>query len=135
MLGSLFNKVASSDEQLFKKETLTQVFPVYIAKFLRTAFYIACLVAAPDSLTTVQVSQLGCLFFGLAPPCDFDYLDQKLTQNVPQTILYYHVTKQFLINGPQVQRFVQEILPVLQSWADQNEKEIDIFDQHLEKTL
>ena len=75
------------------------------------------------------------MFFGLAPPCDFDYLDQKLTQNVPQTILYFHVTKQFLINGPQVQRFVQEILPVLQSWADQNKTEIDIFDKHLEKTL
>ena len=28
---------------------------------------------------------------------------------------------------------MQEILPVLQSWADQNEKEIDICDQHLEK--
>ena len=30
---------------------------------------------------------------------------------------------------------MQEILPVLQSWADQNEKEIDIHDQHLEKML
>ena len=30
---------------------------------------------------------------------------------------------------------VQEILPVLQSWADENEKEIDICDQHLEKML
>ena len=30
---------------------------------------------------------------------------------------------------------MQEILPVLQSWADQNEKEIDICDQHLEKML
>ena len=30
---------------------------------------------------------------------------------------------------------MQEILPVLQSWADQNEKEIDLCDQHLEKML
>ena len=30
---------------------------------------------------------------------------------------------------------MQEILPVLQSWADQNEKEIDVCDQHLEKML
>ena len=44
-------------------------------------------------------------------------------------------TSTLLINGPQVQRFVREILPVLQSWADQNEKEIDICDQHLEKML
>ena len=42
-------------------------------------------------------------------------------------------TSTLLINGPQVQRFVQEILKVIQSWADQNEKEIDICDQHLEK--
>ena len=47
----------------------------------------------------------------------------------------YRTTSTLLINGPQVQRFVQEILPVLQSWADQNEKEIDICDQHLEKML
>ena len=30
---------------------------------------------------------------------------------------------------------MQEILPVLQSWADQNEKEIDIWDRHLKKML
>ena len=30
---------------------------------------------------------------------------------------------------------MQEILPVLQSWSDQNEKEIDLCDQHLEKIL
>ena len=42
----------------------------------------------------------------------------------------YRTTSTLLINGPQVQRFVQKILPVLQSWADQNKKEIDICDQH-----
>ena len=47
----------------------------------------------------------------------------------------YRTTSTLLINGPQVQRSVQEILPVLQSWADQNEKEIDICEQHLEKML
>ena len=45
----------------------------------------------------------------------------------------YRTTSTLLINRPQVQRFVQEILPVLQSWADQNE--IDPCDQHLEKML
>ena len=44
----------------------------------------------------------------------------------------YRTTSTLLINGPQVQRFVREILPVLQSWADQNEKKIDICDQNLE---
>ena len=47
----------------------------------------------------------------------------------------YRTTSTLLINGAQVQRFVRMILPVLQSWADQNEKEIDICDQHLEKML
>ena len=46
-------------------------------------------------------------------------------------IKIYRTTSTLLINGPQVQRFVQEI-PVLQSWADQNKKEIDICDQHFE---
>ena len=45
----------------------------------------------------------------------------------------YRTTSTLLLNRPQVQRFVQEILPVLPSWADQNEKEIDICDLHLEK--
>ena len=45
----------------------------------------------------------------------------------------YRTTSTPLINGPQVQRFVREILPV--AWVDQNEKKIDICDQHLEKML
>ena len=47
----------------------------------------------------------------------------------------YRTSSTLLINGPQAQRFVQEILLVIQSWADENEKEIDIHDQHLEKML
>ena len=47
----------------------------------------------------------------------------------------YRTASTLLINIPQVQRFVREILSILQSWADQNEKEIDIFDQHLDKIL
>ena len=34
----------------------------------------------------------------------------------------YRTTSTLIINGTQVQRFVQEILTVLQSWADQNKK-------------
>ena len=44
-------------------------------------------------------------------------------------------TSILLISGPQVQKFVRKILPVLQSWADQNENEVDICDPHLEKML
>ena len=51
--------------------------------------------AASDSPSTVQWSQLGCLFFDFAPTRVFDF-DQKFSRNVAQVILYYHVTKQFL---------------------------------------
>ena len=51
--------------------------------------------AVSDSFTTVQESQLRCLFFDFAPPRAFHF-DQKLSRNVAQVILYYHVTKQFL---------------------------------------
>ena len=47
----------------------------------------------------------------------------------------YRTSSTLPINGPQAKRFVQEILPVIQLWADENEKEIDICDQHLEKML
>ena len=40
----------------------------------------------------------------------------------------YRTTSTLLINGPKVQWFVQEILPVLQSSADRNENEVDICD-------
>ena len=73
------------------------MFLVDVAKFLRTPFfYRAPPVAASDSPTTVQESQLGCPFFDFAPPRTFDS-DQKLTRNVAQIILYYHVGKQFLL--------------------------------------
>ena len=38
----------------------------------------------------------------------------------------YRTTNTLLINETKVQRFMQEILPVLQSWIDQNKKEIDM---------
>ena len=43
----------------------------------------------------------------------------------------YRTTNTLLINKTKVQRFMQEILPVLQSWIDQNKKEIDICDQNV----
>ena len=43
---------------------------------------------ASDSPTTVQWSQLGYFLFDFAPSPAFE-LDQKLTQNVAQIILYY----------------------------------------------
>ena len=65
------------------------------AKFLKTFFIIEHLRSL--LLTALpRYSKVSCLFFDFAPPRAFD-LDQKLTQNVPQVVLYYHVTKQFLL--------------------------------------
>ena len=41
--------------------------------------------------------------------------------------------KQLLINGPQVQKFMQDILPKIQSWAQVNKTTIDMCNQQLEK--
>ena len=61
----------------------------YCKCFKNSFFYITAPVASCDSYTTVQQSQLACLFFDFAPPPVFD-LDQKLIQNVAQIIFYYH---------------------------------------------
>ena len=55
------------------------------------------LVASPGSPTTVQQSWLDCLFFNFMPPFAFD-LDQKLSQNIAQIILYYHIAKHFFLD-------------------------------------
>ena len=71
------------------------MFPVDIAKFLRTSFfYRTSPVATSDSLLHIIV-KLTCLFFDFMPPHAFDF-DQKFTQNVAQLIFYSHMTKQFL---------------------------------------
>ena len=56
-------------------------------------------------------------------------------QRVIFTINIYRTKSSFLINGPQVQKFIQEILPWIQSWAQVNKTTIDICDQQLEKML
>ena len=63
--------------------------------------------------------------------------EEKNARRAPPIFItkIYRTTSTLLINGSQVQGLVREILPVLQSWADENENEIDICDQHLEKML
>ena len=51
------------------------------------------------------------------------------------TINIYRTKNSFLINGPQLQKFIQEILPWIQSWAQVNKTAIDMCDQQLEKML
>ena len=56
-------------------------------------------------------------------------------QRVIFTINIYRTKSSFLINGPQVQKFIQEILPWIQSWVQVNKTTIDMCDQQLEKML
>ena len=51
------------------------------------------------------------------------------------TINIYRTKRSFLINGPQVQKFILEILPWIQSWAEVNKTAVDMCDRQLEKML
>ena len=59
----------------------------------------------------------------------------SLGQRVIFTINIYRIKSSFLINGSQVQKFIQEILPWIQSWAQVNKTAIDMCNQQLEKML
>ena len=78
----------------FKKDSNTGAPCGYYEIFKNRFFYRTPPVTASGSPTTAE-GQLGCLFFDFALPRAFGF-DQKITQNVAQIILYYHVTKQFL---------------------------------------
>ena len=56
-------------------------------------------------------------------------------QRVIFTTNIYRIKSSFLINGSQVQKFIQEILPWIQSWAQVNKTAIDMCNQQLEKML
>ena len=68
--------------------------------------------------------------------CRVKFLDLKTRgQRVIFRINIYRTKSSFLINGPQVQKFIQEILPWIQSWAQVNKTAIDMCNQQLEKML
>ena len=49
------------------------------------------------------------------------------------TVNIYRTTSRLLINGPQVQKFIQEILPAIQTWAQHNGTVVVMCDQELER--
>ena len=53
-------------------------------------------------------------------------------QRVIFTIYIYRTKSSFLINEPQTQNFIQEILPGIQPWARVNKTAIDMCNQQLE---
>ena len=83
MLGSLFNKAT-------RLQGWNTGASCEYCEILRAFFCITPLVAAFNSPFKVS-----CLFFNFTPPRAFDF-DQKLTQNVTQVIINYHVTKQII---------------------------------------
>ena len=87
--------VGTSFLTFLKRDSNTVVSCGYCKTFVNGIFYRTPLVAAFDSPTILQQSQLGWLFFDFALPCAFDF-NQKLAENFTQIIFYYRVTKQIL---------------------------------------
>ena len=79
MLGYLFNKVAGLQAcNFFKKRLQHRCFLSILRNFEEQLFYRTPPVAASDSPTTAQQSQLGCLFLDFTPPRAFGF-DLKIT--------------------------------------------------------
>ena len=51
------------------------------------------------------------------------------------TVNIYLTKSSLLINGPQMQKFILEVIPIVQLWALENKSAIDISDQKLKKVL
>ena len=51
------------------------------------------------------------------------------------TVNIYRTKSSLLINGPQMQKFILEVIPIVQLWALENKSAIDISDQKLKKLL
>ena len=51
------------------------------------------------------------------------------------TVNIYRTKSSLLINGPQMQKFILEVIPIVQLWALENKSAIDISDQKLKKVL
>ena len=51
------------------------------------------------------------------------------------TIIIFRTKSSFLINGSQVQKFLLELLPVVQSWATEHTVDININDDKLKNVL
>ena len=68
--------------------------------------------------------------------CIVKFFEQKIKihhDRVIFTIYIYRTKSSFLINKPQTQNFIQEILPGIQPWAQVNKTAIDMCNQQLEK--
>ena len=51
------------------------------------------------------------------------------------TINIYRTTSSFLVNGTQVQKFIQKVIPMIQSWAQYNQTAIEVVDKKIQQVL
>ena len=51
------------------------------------------------------------------------------------TVNIYVTKSSLLINGPQTQKFILEIIPIIQLWVLENKTAINVSDQKLKKLL
>ena len=79
-----------------KKRTQNRSFPVNIAKFLGTAFFIEHLGRLLQTVLS-QYSKVSWDVCSLISSSTCFHVDQNLTQNAAQTILFHHTTKQLLL--------------------------------------
>ena len=56
--------------------------------------------------------------------------DKGVRRNRPMfTINISRTTSSFLVNGTQVQKFIQKVIPMIQSWAQYNQTTIEVMDK------
>ena len=51
------------------------------------------------------------------------------------TVNIYRTKSSLLINGPQMQKFISEVIPIVQLWALEDRSAIDVSDQKLKKVI
>ena len=51
------------------------------------------------------------------------------------TVNIYRTKSSLLINGPQMQKFIREVIPIIQLWELENKTAIDSSDQNLKVVL
>ena len=54
---------------------------------------------------------------------------------VMYTVIIYRAKSNLLMNGSQMQKFILQVMPIIQLWTLQNKTAIDISDQKLKKVL
>ena len=51
------------------------------------------------------------------------------------TINIYRTTSSFLLNGTQVRKFIQKVIPMIQSWAQCNQTAMEVMDKKIQQVL